>query len=61
MGGNNMSASPFIIRTSRREGVLRCEIWNDKKNICVKHFTGRTAKRRAMFWLEALQVGYFSR
>jgi hypothetical protein len=55
-----MSAAPFEIHTSRPDGVLRCEIWNTTKQICVKHFTGRTAKRRAMFWLEALRVGYFS-
>lgn len=56
-----MSAAPFEVVTSRLSGVLRCEIWNTARKVCVKSFTGRTAKRRAMFWIEALRVGYFSR
>ena len=57
-----MSASPFTVRTSRTEaGVLQCEVWNTAANIVIKVFRGRTARRRAMFWIEALQVGYFSK
>lgn len=56
-----MTAQPFEIKTSRVDGVLRCEIWNIQRKICVKHFTGRTAKRRAKFWMEALMVGWFSK
>lgn len=56
-----MTVQPFKVTTTRIDGVLRCEIWNVSKSICVKHFTGRTAKRRAMFWLEALMIGYFTK
>jgi hypothetical protein len=55
-----MIAQPFQIKTLGVGKDQRCEIWNSQTGVCVKHFDGRTAKRRASSWLEALMVGFFT-
>lgn len=35
-------------------------ILNTDRRIVLKTFTGKTARRRAEAWLEALRVGWFS-
>ena len=51
-----MIATPFEIKTARNCAV----VWNHERQILLKRFTGKSARRRAAEWLEALQIGYLS-
>ena len=51
-----MSATPFEIRTGKKSAV----VWNHERQIPLKRFTGKSSRRRAAEWLEALQIGYLS-
>ena len=52
-----MSATPFEIKTGKKSAV----VWNHERQIPLKRFTGKSSRRLAAEWLEALQIGYLSR